>query len=426
MIDRINPPQVHPIGVLPDLNITPEVVKGVDIFSVEGGTSEVVKIDVVFKAGSRLESKPMLSAVCQAMLKEGTASFSAEQISATFDYYGAQFGTDLKKDRAEVSLLCQTRHLDILLPIFAEILTCPAFDAHELTLLKKRGKSVLAVNLEKVQFKSRLLFNQLLFDGTPYLDKIAPEYYDDIERQDLLSYFHSNYHLSEAHIVVSGWDCDTAIAKLSNLLPDSEGENSHSDEHIAWDPIPLKRFQEKPGAIQSGIRVGRKVVGRSHKDYIPLYLANIALGGYFGSRLMQNIREEKGYTYGIGSSLNHLEYGSYLSISTEVGSEVTGAAMVEINRELERMCHEKMDLDELQRVRNYVAGSLIQGFDGPFARAQRLKVLLANDLPSTFFRRLSQELYGVDPDEIVRISNKYFHPELMTEAVVGQWDGRNE
>ncbi len=426
MIDRINPPIVHPIGVLPELNIEPLSVGGVDVFTVEGGTSEVVKIDVVFKAGSRLEPKPMLSAVCQSMLKEGTASFSAEQISSTFDYYGAQFGTDLKKDRAEVSLLCQTRHLDVLLPIFVEILTSPRFDEHELAILKKRGKSVLAVNLEKVQFKSRLLFNQLLFEGTPYLDRVSPEYYEDIQRDDLLSYFDSNYHLSEAQIVISGWDCDNTISKLKRLLPENAGDRVRESNHIAWDPVPTKQFQEKRGAIQSGIRIGRKVVGRSHEDYISLYLANIALGGYFGSRLMQNIREEKGYTYGIGSSLNHLEYGSYLSISTEVGSQVTGSAVSEINLELERMCTEKMDADELQRVRNYVAGSLIQGFDGPFARAQRLKILLAYDLPSTFFKRLSHELYGVEPDEIVRISNKYFHPELMTEAVVGQWDGRNE
>lgn len=423
ILDRTQTPKIYPLSSLPGLtDATTMLDGGLKAYLVEGGTEDIVRVDVVFRGGTRYESKPMLAATCQALIKEGTANYSANKISETFDFYGAQFGADLTKDQAEVSLLCQGKHKSKLFDMFAEVLTSPQFPEEELALLKKRGKSALAINLEKVQFKCRLLFSALMFKGTPYQDHISTAAYDDISTSDLKNHFEAWYNLNDAYVVISGKNTAQAAQVLNKALDGKRIERAIQKEvPINWGFENREKFEKQEDAIQSAIRFGTEVVGREHEDFIPLYVANVALGGYFGSRLMQNIREEKGYTYGIGSGLNHMRYGSYLSIATEVGADVTEATQVEIVKELKRMCNEPLENEELTLIRNYVSGSLIQGFDGPFAMADRLKVLLSYGLEVDFFTKLSAGLYGVDANQIVEVSNKYLHPSLMTKAVVGKW-----
>ena len=210
--------------------------------------------------------------------------------------------------------------------------------------------------------------------------------------------------------------------KLAKALKGKWSDSqSVSKNAVDWKFEPKEIFEEHEGAIQTAIRMGTEVVDRSHPDHVALFLANTAFGGYFGSRLMQNIREDKGYTYGIGSGLGHLTYGSYFFIATEVGADVTKATLVEINKELERMCTELVSDEELTLVRNYIAGTLVQGFDGPFSVVGQLKLLVQFGLDSSFYKALTAKMYTVTPEDILRVSKKYFDPKRMTTTVVGKW-----
>jgi predicted Zn-dependent peptidase len=423
ILDRKSSPAIYPLSSLPKIDTDGiELPYGLKAYLVEGGTEDIVKIDVVFDAGTSREPLPLLANTCQAMLKEGTTNFSAKQISETLDYYGARLNANLSKDFCEVSLLCQTAHLGKVIDIMADVLTQAAFPEKELEMYKKRAKSNLAVNLQKVQFKCRKLFTSTLFEGTTYEDQISLEAFDDIDTSALQNFFQLQYHLPSARIFASGKDTSLAANKLAEALHGKWSMSKpESKKAIDWEFEPKEVFEEHEGAIQTAIRMGTKVIDRGHPDFTALFVANTILGGYFGSRLMQNIREEKGYTYGIGSGLGHLTYASYFFISTEVGAHVTKSTLSEIKKELNRMCTELVAIEELTLVRNYISGTLVQGFDGPFSVVGQLKLLIQFGLDSSFYQRLTAEMYAVTAEDILRVSRKYLDPNLMTTTVVGKW-----
>jgi predicted Zn-dependent peptidase len=178
-------------------------------------------------------------------------------------------------------------------------------------------------------------------------------------------------------------------------------------------------FLHKEGALQSAIRIGRRIITRSHPDYPGLSVLNTLLGGYFGSRLMSNIREDKGYTYGIGSAVVSLSAAGYFFISTEVGADVTSAALDEIYKEVELLRREAVDQEELAMVRNYMMGSFLKGIDGPFALIDRFKTIHLSGLDYDYFDRYLRTLESIGPEELKDLAVRYFDRNDLCELVVG-------
>lgn len=151
-----------------------------------------------------------------------------------------------------------------------------------------------------------------------------------------------------------------------------------------------------------------------------MYVLSNILGGYFGSRLMSNIREDKGYTYGIGSGVvSHLNNG-YFFIATETGAEVTEKAIDEIYFEIKRMRNEIVPIEELQLVKNYLLGRFMRSFDGPFALADRLKGVLYYDIGYEYYERFVNTIKEITPEQLQDLANSYLAQEELTEVVVGK------
>jgi zinc protease len=145
---------------------------------------------------------------------------------------------------------------------------------------------------------------------------------------------------------------------------------------------------------------------------------NNIFGGFFGSRLMSNIREEKGYTYGIYSYLeNHIQQSAWV-ISTEAGRDVCEAAIVEVYKEMEVLRKEEVDDEELLLVQNYMMGSILGDLDGPFHIINRWKNIILNDLPEDYFYQQIEAIKKVTPKELLQLANKYLLPENFYELVV--------
>lgn len=426
ILDRKTPPQRYPAASIPSMEYSPdELAGGLPCYMVEGGTEDIVKIDLVFKAGTRYEEKPLAASICVNMLREGTESYTSEEISETVDFYGAQIGPHLSKDRAEVTLLCQGKHLKKLIDIFTDVFMAPSFPEDKLALYKNRSRSTLAVNLDKVDFQCRLLFSKLMLGGTQYQDRYELKYYDDIEVSDLQNFFNNRFNLQEAYCVISGKNTKQASELLSEAIakkPTHKNPTPSVIEPIDWIYTPGESRGKKPEAVQTAIRMGAPALFRTHQDYPALYIANVALGGYFGSRLMQNIREEKGYTYGIGSGINVLGEVSYLSISTQVGADFTQATIDEINKELLSISTKPLGADEFELIQYFVAGNLLNRFDGPFATADQLKSILSNNLPPSWFTDFTKEIFNLTTEEILRVAGEYLRPELFTLAVFGEFE----
>ena len=170
--------------------------------------------------------------------------------------------------------------------------------------------------------------------------------------------------------------------------------------------------------VQGAIRIARPFPTRTHPDFKKSMVLNVLFGGYFGSRLMTNIREEKGYTYGITSYLqSHLDAAAWM-ITTEAGKDVSEATITEVYNEMELLRNEPPDEEELLLVKNYMMGLNLGYIDGPFNNISRWKSLILNGLDEEFFNDTIRQVKTVTAEELHELANKYLNPEDFFELVV--------
>lgn len=419
MISRTVAP---PVKKVITLNIPP--VEAVDhlystpIFAIGDESEELVKIEITFPAGTGEEKKSLLASAVAAMLTEGAGKYTANQISELKDFYGAKIQTGVGKDNATVSVLCLSSKLRDIFPVFAAIVQSPKFPETEFEAYKERARASLKVNLDRVELQARLLFSERFFGYSKYAENYAPDHFDQLSLQDLNDFYQSNYALADAKIFVSGKGVNDAILLLKEYFADRE---KSFFEITSENPNPVGGigFRPKENALQSAIRLGIESLSRNAKEYPAFSLTNTILGGYFGSRLMQNIREDKGYTYGIGTSINHLKDYSYLIASTQVGAEHTRATLREIKREISKLQNEPVGNEELELVQNYVAGLLLRNMDGTFNQAALIKTMITNGLSGDYYNRFLNGIYSVTPDQIMDIAQKHLGFEKFTGAIAG-------
>jgi predicted Zn-dependent peptidase len=178
------------------------------------------------------------------------------------------------------------------------------------------------------------------------------------------------------------------------------------------------RFSNDPNGVQGAIRIGRHFPNRNHPDYTPMRVLNALFGGYFGSRLMTNIREDKGYTYGIYSSLTPEKEGGSMVVTTETGTAVVEDAIKEVYKEMELLRQEPVDDEELLLVKNYLLGSILGDLDGPFSILQRWRTLILNGFDEAYFNENIRIYKTVTPAELHALAQKYYNKEDFFELAV--------
>lgn len=382
------------------------------------GTQELIKIDLVFKAGVKYQQKPLQAQLTSQMLKEGTRNFNSLELANKIDFYGAFLETDVNSDFATISLYTLNKQLKHVLPVLKEIVFAANFPQNEFDKKIKIKKQQYLINQEKVETLASLAYSKLIYKGTKYANHTTLDSFDKITREDCVHFFKEHYNLNEMDIFVAGkvntevielLDKEFGKEKLSDKSTKFQfGENSYS---------PTFQFVEKKEAIQSSIRIGRPIISYKHKDYNKLKVMNTIFGGYFGSRLMSNIREEKGYTYGIGSVMMAKENMGNLIIYTEVGKEVTQPAIDEIRKEIDRIQTEKVQNNELTKVKNYMLGSLLQNTDGVFEVLERYKTLYYYNLPNNYYSNFIKEVRATTSEEIINLANEYLND--LSFVIVG-------
>jgi len=395
---------------------------GVELYAINAGSQEIVKIELIFPAGNTSEDKPLIGYTTNHMLKEGTKTKSSSEIAETLDYYGAFLENEYEKDNASLVLYSLNKHLPSTIDLFREIVTAPIFPEKELNVFLQNSRQKHIVNLSKVDALARYEFAALIFgDKHPYGAYPKVEDYDNVIRQDLIDFHEKNYQLGNCKILVSGNFND----KVLKLIIDSMSGGSANGKQTGKKALKVpeisanKKFINKQEAIQSAIRLGRIMVNKTNPEYQDLQILNAILGGYFGSRLMTNIREDKGYTYGIGSAVVSLQNSGYFFISTEVGKEVSKNALSEIYYELNRLRNELIPEEELELVKNYLLGVFLRSVDGPFALAEKLKGLLEYGLDYSYYDRFINRVKNITSEELKLLANKYLQEEDLSELVVG-------
>ncbi len=406
---------------LPPLNTT-TLDNGLPLHWVDAGVQDVVQIDWVFPAGLWFEQKEAVAHATAGLMKNGTSKHTSEQISEALEFYGAQLKTSAGNDFATVTLYALTKHLPALLPMVLEILTEATYPEHELEIYKRNVIQRLLVNLRQCEFVANQRIDALLFgEHHPYGRFTRQDTVEALTRADLLTYYKGHYSLANVRMFMAG---KVGIAEVKQLN-DIFGQAPIIATPVApvtFEHAPkserVQRISNEPNGVQGAIRIGRLFPNRHHPDYTPMVVLNTLFGGYFGSRLMSNIREDKGYTYGIHSSLGPEVNGGSMVIGTETGRDVTEAAVEEVYKEMELLCNEPADEEELLLVKNYLLGGILGDLDGPFSILQRWRTLILNGFTEEQFNRNIGIYKNITTAELQALAKKYFVKEEFYEIVV--------
>ncbi|MGL6268490.1 MAG: M16 family metallopeptidase, partial [Chitinophagaceae bacterium] len=275
------------------------------------------------------------------MLKNGTSNRTAFEINEHFDYFGAYLNRNCYNETANFILHCLTKRLGDLLPVMQEILTDAAFPEHELDIYKQNMKQRLEVNLKKCDVVANRIIDELIYGPEhPYGKNNTLEMFDHLTTGEIKQFYQRFYQQGKCIIFVAG----ILPLNLASLLNEYFGKlpfnkNALPDISFSINPANEKkqRIMNDPEGVQGAIRLARHFPNRHHPDFKKAQVLNTLFGGFFGSRLMDNIREDKGYTYGIHSYIqNHLQDSAWM-ISTEAGRDVCEATVSEIYKEMKRL-----------------------------------------------------------------------------------------
>ena len=397
---------------------------GVPVYSINTGSQELTKIELVFNAGMYYQNRTLLAHTANALLESGTNKYNAQQISGNIDFYGSFLELEIAQDFASISLYALNKYLNESLVYIDEILKNSIYPQSEIEIHLANKKQLFQINSGKVSHLARRKFSELLFGPThPYGLNIKEDDYETLKQNQIVDFYKHYYHYKNCFIVVAG--ClpkDVNIILNKHFGKDNWGSYSPSTKNNV--PVSTSHQQktlvEKKDALQCAINIGRVLFNKTHEDYFKFQVLNTVLGGYFGSRLMANIREDKGYTYGIGSGLSSMVHSGYFCISTEVSADVTQPALTEIYKEIKLLRENLVSDDELESVRNYILGQFLRSVEGPFALAEKFKAIKEFGLDYSYYDNYFKAVQTVTPNELRDLANKYLNEKDLIECVAGR------
>jgi predicted Zn-dependent peptidase len=423
MINRALAPVYGEVDNIELIRAKPLVLaNGLKLFSIDGGEQDLVRIEFIFSNTNYDSAKPLQTFATNTMLNDGTSELSSTQIADKIDYYGAFLQTEYANDHSTVTLFTLNKHLANTLPIVKAIISDSIFPQVELDTLIRNQKQKLSVSLEKNDFLSRKTFSHVLFGDTLYGYDIAAADYDQLSRDQLSTYFKLAYQPKNCTVILSGKvneDTITLIDKYFGTDWDNSIDIKENEFTFAMGS-GQEHFLERADALQSAIRIGQVSINRKHADFPGLQVLNTIFGGYFGSRLMANIREDKGFTYGIGSALVSMKNTGYFFIASEVGAEVCAATLTEIEKEITLLKEQPVTEGELALVRNYMLGSMLGSLENALSHADKFKNVYFSGLDYDYYKNYINTVRNIGPEELQALANQYLNFNSFEKVIVGK------
>jgi predicted Zn-dependent peptidase len=425
ILDRTHAPYIKD-AVDFDIQIKPYQLytldNGVKVYAFEGGSQEVMLLDIVFSAGNSYETKNWVAPATNYLLKNGTSSKSAFEVNEAFEFYGAYLNRSCYNETATISLHTLTKHFQEVVPVVSELVADAVFPENELDIYAKNQIQQLTLNLKKGDFIANRFIDEYLFGiHHPYGKYSTEEAYNSLTRDELVSFYNQYYKQGKCIVFMAGkfpTDIQSILNKYIGCLPLNQSIIETPEHPIIAAAEKKYSVVNDPNSVQGSIRIARHFPNRHHPDFAGAQVLNNIFGGFFGSRLMSNIREDKGYTYGIHSYLqNHIQQSAWM-VSTDAGKEVCRATIDEVYKEMAILRNKLVDEEELKLVKNYMLGSLLGDVDGPFQIIGRWKSYILNGLTEEYFYNTIKTVRAIQPEQIKDLANKYLKEEDFYELVV--------
>ncbi|MBS1758665.1 MAG: insulinase family protein [Bacteroidetes bacterium] len=393
---------------------------GIEVYAINAGAEEVISFEWVYNAGNWFEEQNTVAATTNFLLRNGTSTRNAFQINEHFEYYGSYLNRACYNETATISLHCLNKHIHELLPVVKELIIDSTMPQDELDTYKQNMKQRLKVNLKKSDFVAGREIDVCLFGkGHPYGKFNTIEDFDNLTREQLLSFYKKHYQQGKTILFVAG-KLPADIATMLNKYFGDLQQSNIAAKNIAIQPATEKKYRiiNDENGVQGSIRIARDFPNRHHPDFLKALVLNTLLGGFFGSRLMRNIREDKGYTYGIHSFIQNHVHDTAWMITTEAGKDVCEATIEEVYKEMKTLCDVPVGEEELMLVRNFMMGMILGDLDGPFQIIGRWKNIVLNNLTEQYFYDSINTIKNISAEDIQQLAQKYLQPEAFYELVV--------
>ena len=425
-LNRQIPPPICPLS---DIHVTyPEsqrLKNGIPLHVIRAGMEDVVRFDLLIGAGQWNHTQALQAMFTNRMLREGTSSLTSQQIAEKLDYYGAMMELSSSVNCGFITLYSLNKYFPQTIELVADMLMNPTFPEKEMEVVVEVNKQRFLINSTRVEMMGRKRLNRALFGEAHPLGRYAEvEDYDRLSPEVLKSFYHQHYHSGNCSIYLSGKITPEIIQSVERALGDApwgEVSQASSFQPITPQPEVGKRFfVEKEDALQSSIKLGGFVMDRLHPDFLKARVMVTLFGGYFGSRLMSNIREDKGYTYGIGAGIVTYPGVSVLAISTEAANEYAEAVITEVYKEMDLLCNDRVPQTELDMVKNYMLGDWCRSYEGPFSLSDAWIYAETGGLDKEFFVRSIDAIQSITCEEVQALAQKYLCKENLIEVIAGK------
>lgn len=397
-------------------------INGIDLYYLNDENCELVKIEWVFEAGTVFQNQSLQASFAADLLLEGTTENSSNDFARKLDELGAYFNSECGKDYTSFTLYVLEQHLQKALAIIYPIFTTPLFSDEDFNDHLIEAKQDFEKNQRVSAYIARTHLRKNIYHNHPYGILATIESYKDINKMACLDYAKA-YFLEKRHqIFISGKATESVLKVIEseiNLIS-WKPSSPKNINNTALSPIKGTIVVPHKTAQQESVRMGINIPSAYEKDYLNINLANSILGGYFGSRLMQNIREEKGWTYGINSSILPGKLATSLFISTDVLAGKGQDCITEIHKEINTLKTELISKEELQKVTAYIKGTLLRGFDGVFEQMDRFQSCLLNNLEQTHHLDYLELIKTIEPEVIQSTFKTYFNEEDFTQVIVNK------
>ncbi len=419
--------QKPPTRFFTDITFTPpEVVKlnnGIKLQIIGDGEDEVNKLAVYFPGGSYEESVPLLSGISVTALFEGNDRNSAAEIAEALDFCGATRQSSIHDHHTSVTLSSLNYNFAQTCELFYRCTCHPTFPQSGIEIITKRLASQCRTMLQEVSSLADNEMSRLYYGkGHPLARIPTPSGIESITHEDIATH-HSLFHYpDECRIIISGHITDKELKILDETFGRWQVNGAHGSILPDAEPTPAigkTSIVTKKDAVQNAIKLRIPAIPRTHPHYIPLRTLTIALGGYFGSRLMKNIREKKGLTYGISASLSGRRSEGHINIETECDATYTAQVIDEIKYEMERLRNSPIRHDELQKVKQFVISSLTRVLDTPTARADYASTDFLYGTGADYFNRQVKVISDITPDTLQEMAQLYLSPDNMLCVIAG-------